>query len=542
MPGAPEAVRGHYTRRFFRGIARAISNHRVVSHGLIPSAVTGAISTLKFIEVQHANVFRDAFSAETLMGLPPSIHLAIISTAKLGAIVLVGMELLTTALGIRRLRELDIPSSSPALGIDLRGPILQAIGMETDFLARPLAEKKISLNGLIDQIKNGWERLAVDEQNLATAFLDRLDQNINEEEAQAAAAVPPPLPGSPFAGIAGVSVPPPPPSFKLAPGADPTMLSSPPPRATVVPTAPGPAGPPVVMVPPPPPSAPPAKEPSAIIRAGRALARGAARLVGRGPNLPPPPAGAGQASAPLPPRRRFPITDPDFYAAFQAIQQAQEKGGDKTKALQTLEALKQTNKLSPQQLKDVEEYIAKINEYLQLEKDMKTTPDPALQARHKLYLIRLNEAAKLKGDEISVAILAGQGGISKDDATVFIQDVDQQIQQRWQELQILLAGESQDSIDQTKAVMAGELWESAPTVNVDQKLAGAFKAFIKRAKKADPFALDLITRYFNNGHFKTLLNRLKQESVIKKLGIVEDDRFEELLRLLRNYTAGSGGN
>jgi hypothetical protein len=78
-------------------------------------------------------------------------------------------------------------------------------------------------------------------------------------------------------------------------------------------------------------------------------------------------------------------------------------------------------------------------------------------------------------------------------------------------------------------------------VNIDQKLASAFGAFIKKAKKADLFALDLINRYFNNGHFRALLNLLKRESVIKKLGIAEDERYEELLQLLSNYTAGSGG-
>jgi len=467
--------------------------------------------------------------------------------SQIGSEVGVRDQVLYTRAGqaAEQLSALVVPAAAPAAALDPVAILRAHLAGDRELLGLlPLDQRRVEAKKIRAELSAIYSQLPDAEQLLAVELITKIQEDLDQAEAQLAAS-PPAASANPFSGISGISVPPPPPfqAFGAAVGDNATVASSPP-RATVVPTPPGPAGPPVVTVPPPPPAAPtPAKEPSAIIRAGRALARGAARLVGRGAKLPPPPAGAGSASAPLPPpRRRVPITDPDFYAAFKSIQQVQEKGGDKNIAILSLEELKKKNKLNTQQAQAVEEYLAKLREFLQIEDDMRKTPDPALQAQYKRYLEQLSAAAKQKGDEISVAIVAGQGGISNDEATVVILDIEKQIQVRWQELQTLLAGESQDSIDQTKAVMAGELWESAPTVNVDQKLTKAFAALLKRAKPIDPAGLGLIERFFHSGLYKTVLDILEKQVYLKKLGIAEDQRYREFLLLLGSYTSGPGGN
>jgi hypothetical protein len=213
-----------------------------------------------------------------------------------------------------------------------------------------------------------------------------------------------------------------------------------------------------------------------------------------------------------------------------AIKEVQVLGRNKERARDVLMELISKNRLNPEQKQIADPYLAELEYLIEVEKQINATPDPQRVAKSK----------KL-GDELSVAIVAGQGGISNDEATIVIQGVDQQIQQRWLELQTLLAGETPDSINETKAIMAGELWESAPTVNIDQKLAVAFAALIKRAKPVDPTGLGMIERFFQEGRFKIVLTLLEKKSIIRQLRIAENDpRYREFLLLLESYTSGSG--
>jgi hypothetical protein len=564
--------------------------------------------------VQRANVLRDQFPAETLLGMPPSFQYALITAGAVGVAVITITEMAVGLLGMRRLQEIRIPRRSevfrlakltrktaggqalgenlinrlrqeeyiglPSLVTQIKQEIFDAqripldaelygrarqaaeqlsaltapdpvtelrsqLAREPQLLGLPLDQRRVEAENVRNQLNVFFLQLPAAEQQLAVEFITRIKQNIEQEEARVAAAPPPPpAAASPYAGMGGVSMPPPPPGWQPAPpdalpggagasGADKTVASVPlPPRASIVPTPPGsaaslpapsaaaaptpaPVAAPVVLVPPPP---PPAKEPSIAIKMGRAIARGAVKLVGRGRRLPPPL-----------PAARIPVLPEEFQRVLANIREVQVRGRDKERAKAVLEDFMARHRLTPEQKQKAREFWEELNHLIEDEKQMNAPPNPQLQAR-----------VKQLGDELSVAIM-GQGGIPKDEATVVIQGMDQQIRERWQEIQTLLAGETQDSVNETKAIMAGELWESAPTVNIDQKLASAFGAFIKKAKKADLFALDLINRYFNNGHFRALLNLLKRESVIKKLGIAEDERYEELLQLLSNYTAGSGG-
>jgi len=246
---------------------------------------------------------------------------------------------------------------------------------------------------------------------------------------------------------------------------------------------------------------------------------------------------------PPPPGARKPMLDEEFQRAMGAIEIVRRTGENKQRSLDVLLDIKTKKRLDPEQLQAVDALIAELQNLIQVEAEMNQSADPALKQKLEEALRKGKANVDRLGNEASVAIMAGQMGKSKDEATVVIQGVDQQMAAMWSEMQKLLAGEPKDSVNETRAVMAGELWESAPTVNIDQKLARAFMAFIRKAKPANPVYLGYIERYFQSGYYKVLLTLLEKRSVLEKLGIAESERrYRELLQLLENYTAGSGGN